>query len=188
MREARRLKEESNIALASALNKAGYAINYEEIRAMSPDGNVNRAHFAEKLTELGYTETTDHAFQTVLAPEAGFYKEPKRVDLFDMIRYVRSIGAVPILAHPFLKLSEDELFELLPIAREAGLCGIECYYSTHSDEETETALRLAERFNLCCSGGSDFHGSRKQGILLGTGKGNLKVPYDCAEQLRNKAK
>ena len=184
MADGKKRKEQSNIELVRALYAAGYKLDYEKIRASSPGGNINRAHIAAELTSLGYTKSREHAFETLLAPESGFYKAPKRMDFFETIRYIRSIGAVPVLAHPFLKLSEEELTVLLPKAKESGLCAVECYYSTHDAKQTETAFRLADRFGLKYSGGSDFHGGNKPDIRLGVGKGDLKIPYSFLETLR----
>ena len=70
----------------------------------------------------------------------------------------------------------------------AGLIGMEVYYSTHSDGQTAYLLELAARYNLAPSGGSDFHGTNKPDIFLGTGKNNLQIPYELLENLRKKWK
>ena len=48
-------------------------------------------------------------------------------------------------------------------------------------------LVAVKAFGLLPSGGSDFHGSVKPDIALGTGRGNLAVPYSCYEALRARA-
>lgn len=50
--------------------------------------------------------------------------------------------------------------------------------------QQEWLLAQAERYGLGVSGGSDYHGSRKTHISLGTGMGNLAVPYSVLEQLK----
>ena len=42
---------------------------------------------------------------------------------------------------------------------------------------------LAGKYDLLITGGSDFHGSNKPDIDLGTGKGNLSVPEDILTPL-----
>lgn len=180
-------KRESNIALIRALNAAGYAIDYDTIRNATPSGNFNRAHVAAELTRKGYTANRDEAFETLLDHKHGFYKEPKRLQLWEMLAYLRAIGAVPVLAHPFLKLSEGEMEILLPAAKEQGLAGMECCYSLYDEETTRISFDLADRFGLLPSGGSDYHGQNKPDILLGTGKGNLRIPYSWAAALKEKA-
>ena len=72
----------------------------------------------------------------------------------------------------------------LPQAKEKGLVGMECYYSLYDKYVTETSLKIADSLGLLKSGGSDFHGSRKPDINLGTGKGNLEIPYEWYLKLK----
>ena len=54
-----------------------------------------------------------------------------------------------------------------------GLKGIEVYHSSHSKEEMNYYLEIANKYDLLISGGSDFHGKTvKPDIELGTGKNN----------------
>lgn len=184
MATVNRRKEESNIALVASLNRAGIVLDYDEIKSATPTGKINRAHIGAALTEKGYTKSITHAFETILSPAAGHYKEPLRLTLWETIDFIRSIHAVPVLAHPFLNLTEGELIELLPRARKQGLLGMECIYSTYDGETTERSLRIAEEFGILPSGGSDFHGAHKPDILLGSGQGNLRVPFELYERLR----
>lgn len=177
-------KEKSNIDLVASLNKAGFSIDYETIKGKTPNGKFNRAHVAAELTGMGYTKSIKEAFDTLLSPKAGHYKEPERLGAFDMISYIRSIGAVPVLAHPFLNLNKKRLTAFLPDAKLSGLIGMECYYSLYNNNETEKSLEIAKEFGILPSGGSDFHGSNKPDISLGFGKGNLSVPYECATSLK----
>ena len=180
-------KQKSNRDLIAALQKNGCDITYEEVMDASR-GNVNRAHVAGVLTEKGYTASIQEAFRTLLSPERGFYVEPARLPVFDTIAFIRSIGAVPILAHPFLKLNEDQLRVFLGKAKPCGLVGMETLYSTYDETTTALSRAIAKEFDLCESGGSDFHGKRKPDITLGTGKGNLSVPYEFLMKLKTFAK
>ena len=177
-------KEESNIRLVDALRKAGYDIDYAAIRDKTPGGQVNRALIAAALTEKGYTASIKDAFSRLLSEKNGFYIPPKRISSFDAIRYLRSIGAVTILAHPLLNLSEEELDIFLPQAKAAGLQGMETRYSTYDERESAVAAALAEKYGLLCSGGSDFHGANKPDISLGSGKGSLVVPMSFLNAIK----
>lgn len=53
------------------------------------------------------------------------------------------------------------------IRLDAGLQGLECYYSAFDQEQVEKLLATAQKHNLLVSGGSDYHGDRKN-IQLGT--------------------
>jgi len=187
MEQVNERKRKSNIDLIAALNRAGNMLDYDRLRNSTPNGKFNRAHVAAELTRLGYTASNKAAFDTLLSKTAGYYKEPERLQFFDMIEFVTSIGAVPVLAHPFLNLRKDELETLLPLAKEKGLCGMECYYSEYDETTTQTALQLAAQFGLSPSGGSDFHGANKPDIKLGVGHGNLQIPYTWALDLKSEA-
>ena len=179
-------KEQSNIDLCTALTAAGYPLSYEKIKAATTDGFVNRAVIAAQMVRLGYIETVQQGFKTLLSQKHGYYKPPVRPDAFEIIRFIKSIGAVAVLAHPFLNLSRQELEIFLPQAVEAGLDGMEVLYSKYSPEETADSFELIEKYGLLPSGGSDFHGQNKPDIAVGVGRGNLKIPYSWAQQIKLK--
>lgn len=177
-------KKESNEALARALRQAGFEITLEEMMAGKPDnGQINRADFAAELFRKGYMDF-DTAFATVLSKEGGLYREPRRLDAMETIEFIRSIDAVPVLAHPYLSLPPDELEKFLRQAVGRGLGAMEVYYPTYNKETEDLAEKTADRYGLARSGGSDYHGSRKPDISLGTGKGNLHIPAELLAALR----
>lgn len=185
--EMNKRKQQSNLDLIARLNKAGYAISYERIKASMPQGEPNRALIAAELTRMGYTASNLEAFKTLLGTKCGYYHPPKRVGVFELIGFVRSMGMVPILAHPFLSIKETSaLADFLKKGAACGLQGIETRYSTFSPEQTLVLEEMAQQFGLSQSGGSDFHGENKPDILLGTGKGDLKVPISFLEDLRSR--
>ncbi len=176
MERANRDKEESNRELVENLRMAGYHLEYEEICANYAGGQINRAHIAAALTDRGYTASIEEAFRTLLSKKSGYYHEPRRITALDAITYLKSIGAVAILAHPFLDLNEEELVAFLPSAKEAGLDGMETLYAKFNAHQRTVATEIASQFGLLPSGGSDYHGEHKPDICLGRGRGDLFVP------------
>lgn len=182
--DVQRRKDQSNGELARNLCKAGYRIDYEALKAASPNGSINRAHFAAELTRLGYTQSAKEAFNRLLDPSCGYYRPPKRMTPFEAIEYIKSIGAVAVSAHPLLTLSPAEAHEFLAEAVRHGLDGMETHYVTYDPQTHRLALEMAEEFGLACSGGSDFHGGNKPDIQLGKGRGALRVPLELLDGLR----
>lgn len=180
-------KEESNLALIRALGERGCELDYDAIRSATPDGRVNRVHFARALAEKGYVSTVDEAFEKLLHPDRGIYVPPRRLSSLETIGFIRSIGAVSVLAHPWLNLDEPELERFLTLALPAGLDAMEVYYSKFDESQSNLALEIAEKYGLAVSGGSDYHGVNKPGLSLGTGYGNLAVPMECCETLASLA-
>lgn len=185
MNSAKQRKENSNIELIHALKKADIHLNYDEIKKRTPNGLVNRSHIAEEMVKKGYISSIAEGFETYLSKNSFFYKKPKRISVFEMIEIIKNFGGAPVLAHPLLNLNEEQLIKFLPKAKVCGLIGMECYYSTYTNEETSLCLDLIEKFALLPSGGSDFHGYKKPDINLGVGKGNLKIPFEWALSIKN---
>lgn len=184
VRQAHENKEKSNRILAKCLNENGYPIDYEKLKASTPNGKINRAHFAAALVEAGLIGSREEAFQTILSPSHGWYQDYERLDTITTIRLIRSLGAVPVWAHPLFHVDHATCEAFLPDFKENGLTGIETVYSTYSEAETSFAKTMCRKFDLLESGGSDFHGANKPDISLGTGRGNLQIPYEFYEQLK----
>lgn len=185
LEEFNRKKEESNLALIQNLNRAGYTLNYEEICCNHPRGTINRAVIAAAMLEKGYIASINEAFKGLLSKKGGYYVPPERLSSLDAIRFLRSVGAVPVLAHPFLNLkTEEALRSFLQEAVPPGLSAMETMYSTFSPETTQVARRIAREFGLSESGGSDFHGSAKPHIALGSGTGTLAIPASIVDNLK----
>ena len=186
--ELDRRKMESNVRLVENLQKGGYDISFKELLECTPNGYINRAHFATELVKKGYVKTRQEAFDTLLSKEGGFYEEPKKLPVFETIAFLKKIGGVAVLAHPFLSLTEQELRGFLPKAKEYGLDGMETVYSTYDEGTTLLAKRIAREYNIKESGGSDFHGGNKPDIMLGSGRGSLFIPDSFAKNLKESIK
>ena len=65
-----------------------------------------------------------------------------------------------------------------------GLSGLEVYHSSHHYGQIVKLTEWCRKYGLLATGGSDFHGSNKPDIEIGTGRGNLKVPDHLYEELR----
>lgn len=189
VKKALKLKEQANIDLVNKIAHLGYDITYDEVKATTPNGKTNRAIIANYMMKKGIVSSVSEAFEKFLNPSVGLYKAAKRLSALDIIEYIDSIGSVAVWAHPFLNLkTEEEVREFLEKAVKKGLDGMEVYYSKFTPEQTECAKKLVEEFSLLPSGGSDFHGENKPEIAMGTGKGNLSIPYSIYENLEKRFK
>ena len=185
--EINRRKQQSNIDLIDKLRQAGFDISYDRIKATMPQGEPNRALIGAELMRLGYVTSVKEGFQKLLGAKCGYYTPPKHIDAFELISIIRNLGAVPILAHPFLSIKDEQQLEVfLAKAAACGLLGIETRYPLFSNEQTSSLEILAKKYGLAQSGGSDFHGENKPDIRLGSGKGALQVPLSFLNDLRQR--
>ena len=179
----KRNKHRSNLLLIEKLRERGCEISYDEVAALTDADEFNRAHVARVLLAKRFVSSMDQAFNTLLKPGNGCYFPSKRPDVLETTSFIRKIGGLAVLAHPFLNLDHAELETFLPQAKAAGMTAMETYYSLFDKIETDEASALAERFGLLQSGGSDFHDAAKPAISLGTGQGDLCVPFSVYETL-----
>ncbi|MDA0738206.1 MAG: PHP domain-containing protein [Nitrospirae bacterium] len=183
--ELRESREQRNPRVVEKLNQLGLDISYEEVKAKAGAGSIGRPHIAAVLVDKGYVTSTKDAFDRYLADGAPAYVERESPDTREAITWIREAGGVPVLAHPhWTKRKGPELVEMCSTLKEAGLMGIEVFYSTHTKRQTSEYLELARKLNLLMTGGSDFHGTAKPGIYVGRGKGDLKVTDKLLESLR----
>lgn len=185
-------KEMSNRMTVERLTQDGYPVSYEEFISLYGTGSKNRTHIARYLIKKGVLHTVSEAMEGILSAKAGYYTAPKKLDFFEMIRMIRAQGGVAVWAHPMLQRSGEEMTQndceaILRQATECGLDGAEVYYSTYTEEDTTFMKKMCEKYGLIESGGSDFHGETKPNLEIGSGYGNLRVPYSCYEQLKKRA-
>ena len=179
-------RADRNPKIIEKLNKLGISLTYDEVVQASGGGQVGRPHMAQVLVEKGYTKSIKEAFDKYLGKGAPAYLDKFRLGAAEAITMITDAGGLPVLAHPFTLSckSSDELDALAKNLVHQGLRGIEVYYSEHDEKQTSSYKLLAKRYNLAITGGSDFHGKNIKGIDLGTGRGNLKIPYTILENLK----
>lgn len=84
------------------------------------------------------------------------YIVPRRPSPEEAIDVIHKLGGIAVLAHPG-RMRMHGKYDLIYRLIDAGIEGIECYYTTHTIPETEHFLEIAHRNNLFVTGGSDFH-------------------------------
>ncbi len=171
------------------LNALGLEMSEDEVRAKAGSGSIGRPHVAQVLVDKGYVQDTREAFDRYLKEGAPAYVQRMLSDTRDVIAWIRNAGGVPVLAHPtWTRCQGEPLHRLCVCLKEAGLLGLEVFYSSHNRRQTSRFLELAKRLDLLITGGSDFHGAANPTIQVGRGKGNLKVPATLLDPLRRAAK
>lgn len=178
-----------NIKMAEQLTQIGLPITLEEVTENAGGEIVTRAHFANVLLKKGYIRTRDEAFSKYLTQGRPGYVAKVLPTPTSCIQTIHSAGGISILAHPTLyNLAQDQLDALCQELVPLGLDGIECFYSTFSPSQRKNMMKLAKKHHLYPSGGSDFHGKNKPLIRLGSGRGNLAIPYSLWENMQTHMK
>lgn len=178
-------RDERNLKMIEKLNAHGLHISMDDVLATSSDGVITRAHFGRALLEKGYIQTISDAFSKYIGNDCPCYVERGKLSPKRAIQLIIQNGGVPVLAHPMLyPLNLLELEAVIKTLTQEGLMGIEGIYSTYNKNETAFIHKMADKYALIITGGSDFHGSNKKGIDLATGYGQLFVPDTLLPPLR----
>ena len=174
-----------NRKMCENLQGAGIDITYEKLLAMYPDAVITRAHYASYLLEHGYVKSRQDAFARYLGDHTKYFVPREKVTPSQAVDLILKADGVPILAHPPLcHMGNDRLDTLVSSLKADGLMGIEVFYSTYSNQDVRDMQRLAAKYNLLVSGGSDFHGANKPGLDLGCGYGKLYIPEETLLKIK----
>lgn len=173
-----------NHEMVEALVGLGIDISMEELEEEAGVGVIGRPHFAAILVRKKAADNMGDAFDRYLATGRPAYRARSRIDAAEAIELARESEAVTVVAHPHtLANGADEFGHLLPKFAQLGAVGVECYCVDYPQYLRENMAAAAEELGLVATGGSDYHGTYKPGIALGSGKGDLHVPDSCLERL-----
>ncbi len=154
-------------------------ITLEEVCVLAKSQSVGRPHLARILVEKGHVNNTKAAFDKYLAEGEPAYVGKYKMTPNEAIEFVHKVGGVAVLAHPMLTNCD----EMIPGFVEAGLDGLEVYYANIAAPIVEFYRKLAEKYNLLTTGGSDAHGDAKKNTYIG----KMKIPYALVEKLKEAA-
>jgi len=188
LEQLRDIRNERNIKIIEKFKEKGIKISFNEMKQLYGNAVITRAHFADYLLAKGYIKSRSEAFERYIGENGPCYISREKLTPEDTIKLITAAHGVPILAHPTLyHLGDSEMNRLLNYLCKSGLKGIEAIYSTHSIGEEIQIKRLARENHLIISGGSDFHGTNKPYLNLGTGRGHLCIPYEVLDNIKKVA-
>ena len=183
--EQRAERRDRNQKLVQALQDRNVEITLAEVEARGRS-IAGRPHFARILVDKGYVRNFEDAFKLYLGEEAPSYVERESKTTVEVITLAREAGGIPVVAHPIrIGLPRAVEFETLADFKKAGLVGLEVIHSDHPLALQTYYRTVADELELLPTGGSDFHGTVKPDVELGTGRANnVRAPYEFLEGLR----
>jgi predicted metal-dependent phosphoesterase TrpH len=184
-----RARDTRNPRIVEKLRAAGVRVEYQEVLDLArelaggAEGTmIGRPHIGQLLINKGYVRSMHEAFVKYLGSGGVAHTRRDRLAAAEAIEAIHEAGGLATLAHPVqLERDPDDLEHAVARLVDLGLDGIEVYHSDHTPADVQRFTKLARRFNLLPSGGSDYHGSRKAVALNGQ-----RVPRAVYEGLREK--
>ncbi len=175
-----------NYKVIELLAGLGIHITIDDILKEATSKVTGRSQIAKTMLKKGYVSSIKEAFDRYLSFGKPAFVERSTLSPEDAIRIIHESHGKAFLAHlNQTGKSDEELYKLLTQLKKCGLDGIEGYYTEYTEEMNCRFRKMADDIGLLLSGGSDFHGTNKDGYELGTGKGNLKIPYELLEKIKN---
>ena len=183
--EFKNSREIRNQKMCKKLKELGIDIDYDSFCALFPDSVITRAHYAKYMINKGYIKSIDEAFDKYIGDDAPGFVPREKITPAKAVSLILECGGIPVLAHPILyKYSDSALETLVSELQRAGLKGIETIYSTYSNSDEKLIRKLASKYRLLITGGSDFHGTNKPSLSLGCGRGDLYIPAKLLTTLK----
>ena len=152
-------RSERAIKMAEQLAKAGVPDSLAGAYQFAGNQNlIGRLHFARYIVAQGLVKDVRTVFKKYLVKGKPGYVPHQWADLADAVGWIRASGGQAVLAHPGRYLMGDgKMRELLTQFKNYGGIGIEVVTGSHSVEQYALYAKLASKFDLLSSRGSDFH-------------------------------
>ena len=176
-----------NRKMCALLTEHGIPMDFDVLQACYPDSVITRAHYAAYMLEHGLVSSRQEVFDRYIGDDCPCFVAREKITPVKALEMIKEAGGLSILAHPILYgMSDERLRTLVKELKDNGLVGIEAIYSMYTASDERYIREIAEDFDLCISGGSDFHGDNKDEIDLSVGRGNLFVPEEVLYNLKKK--
>lgn len=173
--------------MLSGLAAHGIEISEDDVRRAAGDAvSLGRPHVADALVAAGVVDSREQAFATLIGEGMPGHVSKPAPPLPEAIATVRRAGAVAVLAHPWGRgsrhvLDDDALGRLAT----DGLSGVEVDHVDHGDDDRSRLRALAAALDLVVTGGSDYHGTGKDGVDLGM---NATAPAELERLARRRGR
>ncbi|MBU3906704.1 MAG: PHP domain-containing protein [Nanoarchaeota archaeon] len=168
------------------LNKKGIDVSFEDLlKKYYPNTtNLMEIHLIKYLKFKGYGDIRE-LWPRYISKGGETYVPIKEISVIDSIKLVKKFGGIPILAHPWVNPSSRELLHEKNFKKliKSGLRGIEVDNGDRDERRDKKTLdkiqKLAKRYGLILTSGSDFHGD----YLVKATKCHDIGDYNCDEKV-----
>ena len=129
--------------------------------------SVGRPHIADALIAAGHARDRGDAFNRLIGLNGLAFVPRRGRRAAEVVEVIRAAGGIASFAHPGLSKRDD----LIPSLAAAGLTALEACHSDHDAAAEAHYRKLAARYGLGITGGSDFHadGDHHAGTLGSVG-------------------
>lgn len=182
-RRIRAIKEGCIPEMIAFIREKGIDISLDKVRPFAFGRRLDRYAIMRYLVSLNLYDRAQPLWDYYLDPATAALGLNINLTAEEALPRIHEAGGVTSLAH-FHKniglkgLTRQEQESAILQLHSLGLDGMERYYPNYTPEDEEFAGAMIEKYHLLATGGTDFHGTNRPGVELGTGiNGNMSVPY-----------
>jgi len=155
--------------------KYSAGFDFEEMKSETPSVCISRNQLAHKLSVfLGGRFTPKELLPEVFIEEDDSWMPNAQ----EAIEIINENNGVAILAHPGNLVDNVQFDSLVERLVGFGLKGIETYTPKHTPEIIDILKKIAEKYNLILTAGSDWHGKH-----LSKDEEGMEVPNKICNRL-----
>ena len=169
LRDARADRERRADAMSDRLRELGFQIDPAPLEARKAAGKpVGRPHLAAavlghpaneaRLAQEGHTDVSSFIPAYLIQGMPG-YVARSHPTVEEAIRWIHEAAGVAVWAHPFWDIKDEhEVLAAIDRYRAAGLDGVEVFYASHTEDQTQLLAGRCDELGLLTTGSSDYHG------------------------------
>lgn len=146
--------------MGADLVRVGIHGAYEGAKALAGNSIITRTHFARFLVESGHAKDNKSVFKKYLVKGKPGYKDYEWMSLEQAVKLIKDSGGIPVIAHPGrYDLGTINMLLLMHQFKSLGGVAIEVVTGSHAPPQYQQFAKIAHRFGLKSSLGSDYHGT-----------------------------
>jgi predicted metal-dependent phosphoesterase TrpH len=162
-------RERRTLRMAAGLREAGFELDERQLSTRVAAGQpIGRPHLAEAVLDApaNAERLRDENIDDIGSLIRGYLIEGRPAfrlretpTVAEAVEAIHAAGGVAVWAHPFWDISDpDEVLATIERFRALGMDGVEAFYITHTQEQTELLAERCAADGLLTTGSADYHG------------------------------
>ncbi|MBP3780896.1 MAG: PHP domain-containing protein, partial [Selenomonas sp.] len=175
------------------VRRKGIDISLEKVQEFTYMGILDRYAVMRYLVSLHLYDRAQPLWDNYLDPAVVELGLNYNITAEEALPIIHEAGGVTSLAHFHKKIglanldSRQQQEQAIVELHRLGLDGMERFYPNYSAEDAEFAAQMIKKYDLLPTGGTDFHGTNRPGIEMGSGmNGNMAVPYEFFQEVKSR--
>ena len=190
-KKIRAIKEGRIEDIIEFVRRKGLDISLEKVQQFTYKGLLDRYAVMRYLVSLHLYDRAQPLWDNYLDPAVVEMGLNFNITAEEALPVIHEAGGVTSLAHFHKNIglgsldSRQQQEQAIVELHHLGLDGMERFYPNYSAEDAEFAAEMIRKYDLLPTGGTDFHGTNRPGIEMGSGlNGNIAVPYEFFQEVK----